>query len=193
MPRICPLNSGERSMFARTRSRTRSLVWSRWQSICARLDPTARETRTGPADRRRARPRTCRRHAARRNRCLRDRAAAACRSSDDPIEAERLERLGEVARRRFAGATGRVLLRADVNQAVEKRAGRDRRARGSERVAVLERQTDDAAVLDEDAPGAADQPLDVRLRLERALAPSRRRFFCRPARAATRPPGRGCD
>ena len=41
-----------------------------------------------------------------------------------PLEAERLERLRELARRRLAGASRRTLLGADVNQAVEKRAGR---------------------------------------------------------------------
>ena len=64
-----------------------------------------------------------------------------------------------------------MLLGADVHQAVEKRAGRDDQRVARVRVAVLERQADDAAVLDEDAAGPADQPLDVRLRLERALHP----------------------
>ena len=42
-----------------------------------------------------------------------------------PLEAERLQRLGQLARGRLAGAARRLLLRPDVNQAVQKRAGRD--------------------------------------------------------------------
>ena len=51
------------------------------------------------------------------------------------------ERLGELARRRLAGAARRPLLRPDVDQAVEERAGRDDERRGSEALAVLELET----------------------------------------------------
>ena len=54
---------------------------------------------------------------------------------------------------------------------VEKRAGRDDERAARVRVAVLHREADDASVLDEDAPGSSDQPLDVRLGLERRLHP----------------------
>ena len=66
-----------------------------------------------------------------------------------PLEAERLQRFGEVARRRLAGASRRVLLGADVNQPVQERAGRDDERAARVRIAVLQRQSDDAAVLDE--------------------------------------------
>ena len=88
-----------------------------------------------------------------------------------PLEAERLQRLGELARRRLAGAAGRMLLGADVDQAVQKRAGRDDERRARVRVAVLDREPGDAAVLDENPAGPADQPLDVRLGLERRADP----------------------
>ena len=82
--------------------------------------------------------------------------------------------LSDSASSRDGGSPARpgwMLLGPDVNQAVEKRPGRDDERSARVRVAVLEREPDDAAVLDEDAARPPDQPLDVRLRVERALAP----------------------
>ena len=88
-----------------------------------------------------------------------------------PREAERLQRLREIARRRLAGAARRPLLAADVNQAVEERAGGD-----DERVAPILSPSSSARPatrpsLDRIAPGPADNPRDVRLALERAAHP----------------------
>ena len=59
-------------------------------------------------------------------------------------------------------------------------------------VAVLHRDAGNAAMLDEDAPGFSDQPLDVRLGLERLLHPRSVDSSCPPALAATRPRVRDC-
>src|SRR5207247_1510039 len=75
-----------------------------------------------------------------------------------PLEAERLQRLGELARRRLARAAGGMLLRSDVHEAVEKRAGGDDQRCARVRVAILERKAGDASVLDEDASRSSDQP-----------------------------------
>ena len=89
-----------------------------------------------------------------------------------PLEPERLQRLGEIAttaaRRRGRPAAAR----ADVNQTVQERAGRDDERTAAERIAVLQREADDAAVLDENPAGPADDPLDVRLGLERRPHPA---------------------
>ncbi len=67
---------------------------------------------------------------------------------------------------------GRPLLVADVDQAVQERAGRyDKRTAGV-CVAVFHREPGDPSVLDENAPCSADEPFDVRLGLERLRAPS---------------------
>ena len=62
-----------------------------------------------------------------------------------PFEAACLQRFRQLPRRRLARAAGGVLLGPDVNQAVEKRAGRDDERAALIRVSVLHRQTDDAA------------------------------------------------
>jgi len=79
------------------------------------------------------------------------------------LEAQGTKRLGEIARRRLAVASGRTLLAADVNQSVEECAGRD-----DERIAlmlatVFHRDSDDAASLRQHATGLAEDPGDVRL------------------------------
>ncbi len=56
-----------------------------------------------------------------------------------PLEAERLQRLRQLARRRLAGAAGRVLLGADVDQAVQERAVVTTSAPARVRVAVFHR------------------------------------------------------
>ena len=77
---------------------------------------------------------------------LRRWSRAACRSSGDPSEAERLQRFRQVTRRRFARAARRPLLRPDVNEPVEKRSGRDDQRIARHDVAVLEREPADAPV-----------------------------------------------
>ena len=67
------------------------------------------------------------------------------------LEAERLQRLGELARRRLAGAACRMLLRADVDQPVQERSGRHDERRHAYAIAVLHRQPDDPAVLDRES------------------------------------------
>src|SRR5207244_10200553 len=88
-----------------------------------------------------------------------------------PRKAERLERLGEIARRRLAGAPGGALLAPDVNESVEERPRRDDERVAAIDVAVLEREPRDAAVLDHDSARLADDPRDVRLAHERVAHP----------------------
>src|SRR5262245_36537148 len=83
-----------------------------------------------------------------------------------PLEAEALERLGQLARRRFAGAPRWKLLGTDVDQAVEKGPRRDDERAAGVRITILCRKTDDASVRGQNPPGASDQPLDIRLRIE---------------------------
>src|SRR5213592_4155977 len=66
---------------------------------------------------------------------------------------------------------GGVLLRPDVYQAVEKRAGRDDERAAAVCVPVFHSQTDHAAAHDQHASGFADQPLDIWLGIERPLHP----------------------
>src|SRR5262245_19855991 len=65
-----------------------------------------------------------------------------------------------------------MLLRTDVNEAVQERPRRDDQRSTRVRAAVLEGESRDATVLDENATRATDQPLDVGLRVERGLHPS---------------------
>ena len=113
-------------MFARTRSRTRSLVCSRWQSICGRSmragQKRKRHRRIVAALDVRRRPRATWRSKSMLG-AIEPRRRPGFRRPHS--KSERLQRLGEIARRRLAGATGRMLLRPDVNQTVQKRAGRD--------------------------------------------------------------------
>src|SRR5204862_7525424 len=86
-----------------------------------------------------------------------------------PVETERLERYGQLSRRRLVGATGRVLLRSDVNQSVEKRAGRDDERATVVCVAIFHCHSDHSIVLDQHAAGSADEPLDIRLGIQSGL------------------------
>ena len=88
-----------------------------------------------------------------------------------PRESKRLQRVSQITRGRFAGAAGLMLLRSDVDEAVQERPGRDHERLAAVCVAVLERQPGDACVLDENPAGPANQPLDVRLGFERGLHP----------------------
>src|SRR4051794_32043815 len=89
-----------------------------------------------------------------------------------PLEGERLERLRQRTRRRFACAARRLLLRTDVNQTVEKRSGCHHERTAAKRIAVFHLETDDTTMVDEDASGPADQPFDVRFVIERRLHPA---------------------
>src|SRR5713226_9795036 len=66
---------------------------------------------------------------------------------------------------------GGVLLGADVDQAVEKRPRCDHKRAAAVRIAILECEADRAAAVDEDAAGLSDQPLDVRVGVERRPHP----------------------
>ncbi len=72
-----------------------------------------------------------------------------------------------------------MLLRTDVNEPVEKRAGRDDERTAAVRVAVFEREADHSTVLDKDPSGASNEPLDVRLGVERRFHPATVDFFVR--------------
>ena len=83
--------------------------------------------------------------------------------------------LSDSASSRDGGSPARpagTLLGADVNQAVQERAGRDDQRAHAYASPSSMREADDAPVLDENPPGLADQPLDVRLGVERRPAPS---------------------
>src|SRR5581483_5583312 len=70
------------------------------------------------------------------------------------------------------GAARGKLLGADMNHAVQERPGRHDQRLAAVGVAVLEGEAGDATTADERAAGPADQPLDVRLRVERRLHPA---------------------
>src|SRR5207248_9997668 len=83
-----------------------------------------------------------------------------------------LERFSQLAGWRLADASRRKLLWTDVNQAIQKRAGRDYERTTRIRIAVFHRKTDDASVLGQDAAGSPNQPLNVRPGLECCRDPS---------------------
>src|SRR6516165_1580476 len=64
-----------------------------------------------------------------------------------------------------------MLFRSDVNETVQERPRGDDKRAAAVRIAVLERETDDSSVFDEDTACATDQPLDVRFRLEGCTDP----------------------
>ena len=88
-----------------------------------------------------------------------------------PGEAERLQRLREITRRRLTRAPRGLLIAADVHQPVEERTGGHDERIAPVDIAVLHRESGDLAVLDENPPGLADNPGDVRLALERRAHP----------------------
>ena len=59
---------------------------------------------------------------------------------------------------------GRPLLRANMNQAIEKSARCDDERAAVVRLAIFHRDADDAVVVCHDAARFAEQPCDVRLR-----------------------------
>ena len=65
-----------------------------------------------------------------------------------------------------------MLLPTDMNQAVQEGPGRHDERLAPERIPVLEREANDAAMLHENATRATDQPLDVGFGLERCTDPS---------------------
>src|SRR5690606_4803121 len=89
------------------------------------------------------------------------------------------DRLGQIARWRLTGATRRALLAPDVNQSVQERPRRHDERAAADRVAILERETRDTTMLDENGPRAADDPLDARIRLEGLAQPPARRALVR--------------
>ena len=146
-------------------------------------------TRTAPAARRRV-PRAKRDKSMLRSRQPRRRAGL----QPAPREAEALQRLGQLMRRRLAGAAGRPLLGADVDQAVQERAGRDDQratAVSSRRLPARDRRLGRRSVRMRPALPMIQAMFGSAC--ERRAAPTRCRPACPPAPAATRPPGRGCD
>ena len=166
-------------------------------AVDLRRDRCARsETRTGPADRRRARRRTRPRDTWRSKSMLSRSSRGGVPVFSRPhSKPERLQRFRELARRRLAGPSGRTLLRADVNQAVQERSGRDDERAAAVRVALLHARARRSRPCSTSRSGRPC-PISHSMfgsALERASHPLRRRSSCRPARAATRPPARGCD
>ena len=66
---------------------------------------------------------------------------------------------------------GGPLLWADVNQAVEERAGRYDERAAFERVPVFHRNPDNVSVACQDASRLAEKPRDIRFRRQRHRAP----------------------
>ena len=58
-----------------------------------------------------------------------------------------------------------------MDEAVQERAGRDHEGIARDRVAVLQRESGDAPLVDENPAGLADNPGDARLRVERRAHP----------------------
>src|SRR5262245_6500363 len=69
------------------------------------------------------------------------------RLQSSPMEAERFERFGEVARRGLACAPRRTPLGADVYETVEERAGRHDQRVAAVLVTILHHKPGDAAVI----------------------------------------------
>ena len=88
-----------------------------------------------------------------------------------PLESDRLERLGQLARPRLAHPPGGLLLRADVNQPVQECPRGHHQRATFVRVAVFHGEARDAPALDENASRFPDDPFDVRLCFERRLHP----------------------
>ena len=142
MPRIWPLKSGDSSMLLANEivdaiGRVQQVTGDLRRDRCGRSG-----TRTAPAGRRRARP-----WKREKSMLLAVEPRRRAGLQPAPLEAERLQRLREIARRRLAGAAGRPLLRPDVDQPVEERAGRDDQRAAAEALAVFELEPADAPVL----------------------------------------------
>ena len=75
-----------------------------------------------------------------------------------PREAERLQRLSELARRRLARAARRSLLGSHVHKAVQECSGRHHERATAVARPVLERESGHARVLDENASGFPEDP-----------------------------------
>src|SRR6187401_2339986 len=88
-----------------------------------------------------------------------------------PRETERLQGFGQVSRWRLISPARGTLLRPDVYQPVQEGSRRDNEGVAGVEVAVLHGEAADPTAIDEDAPGLADNPRDVRLPFERAAYP----------------------
>ncbi len=171
MPRIWPLNSGD---------------WSRWAQheladARVRVEQMAVDLRT------RDRPgREGKRHrriiaalheerAARDLRLEIDRVAIESRwragLQPPAFKAERFQRFRQRSRGRLSRAPRRMLFRTDMNQTIQKRAGRHHQCGAAEGVAFLEFDAGDSSSGRQHAARFADQPVDVRLCVERGLHP----------------------
>ena len=100
---------------------------------------------------------------------------------------------GQIPRRRLIRTTSWTLFAAHVDQAVQKGPGRDHERLAAETAAVFELQAADLAAIEQNPPGPAENPLNVRLGLERGAHPLAVLAACPPGRAATTPPAHGCD
>src|SRR5438445_13598409 len=76
-----------------------------------------------------------------------------------PREAERLQRLSELARRRLVRAARRALLGSHVHKAVQERSGSYHERATAVARAGLERESGNAPVLDDNASGFPEHPL----------------------------------
>src|SRR5882724_13275457 len=65
-----------------------------------------------------------------------------------------------------------MLFRADVDQSVEECPGGDHQRTTRVRIAIFKREAGHSATLDENASCSANDPLDVRFRIERRLHPA---------------------
>src|SRR4030095_2881545 len=77
-------------------------------------------------------------------------------------ETDRANRPSQVTSRWLAVSARGPLLRADMDEAIQKCAGRDHERVAVKRVAVFHRETHNASMRRQDSPGLAKQPCDVR-------------------------------
>jgi hypothetical protein len=89
-----------------------------------------------------------------------------------PTDAQAFDRLSEIAGRRLIGAAGGTLLWADMDETVEKGAGRHNQCPAAINTAIFERQAADLGAVEKDSSSAADDPLDIWLGFERGANPS---------------------
>src|ERR1041385_2559758 len=121
-------------------------------------------------------------------RAMKARRRASLQPSD--LEAPRSDCCRKFTRWGFAVPPSRSLFPPDVNQAVEKRARRDHERIACVAIAILHRQSDNPAVLDQDVSCGTEDPRDIRLAFQRLDDPRAVQTFIRlrPRRPHRGPP-----
>ena len=169
MPRICPLNSGDWSMF-----RANEIVnaLGRVKQVTRDLRPIDRVGQERERHRRIDRRAASREHARSRC-CLRWSLGGVPVFRRPHSKPNDFERFREFARRRFPRPSGRALLAPDMDQAIQKCAGRDDKRAAGEALDRPPSQAGDAEPSDRILPARPKIQWRRGSRLERRLDPRR--------------------